>query len=90
MGGRSLCLSGTPFRALTDGEFSEDQIFNWTYADEQRAKAEWKLDNNPYLELPQIVMLTYQMPESLREVAMQGEFNEFDLNKFFTSLLYSL
>lgn len=80
-----LYLSGTPFRALTDGEFSEDQIFNWTYADEQRAKAEWKLDNNPYLELPQIVMLTYQMPESLREVAMQGEFNEFDLNKFFTA-----
>ena len=81
-----LYLSGTPFRALTDGEFSEDQIFNWTYADEQRAKAEWKLNNNPYLELPQIVMLTYQMPESLREVAMQGEFNEFDLNKFFTAI----
>ena len=80
-----LYLSGTPFRALTDGEFSEDQIFNWTYADEQRAKTEWKLDDNPYLELPQIVMLTYQMPESLREVAMQGEFNEFDLNKFFTA-----
>ena len=81
-----LYLSGTPFRALTDGEFSEDQIFNWTYADEQRAKAEWKLNDNPYLELPQIVMLTYQMPESLREVAMQGEFNEFDLNKFFTAI----
>ena len=81
-----LYLSGTPFRALTDGEFSEDQIFNWTYADEQRAKSNWKGgDSNPYLELPQIVMLTYQMPESLREVAMQGEFNEFDLNKFFTA-----
>ena len=81
-----LYLSGTPFRALTEGEFSEDQIFNWTYADEQRAKASWKDDApNPYLELPKIVMLTYQMPESLREVAMQGEFNEFDLNKFFTA-----
>ena len=30
-------------------------------------------------------MLTYQMPESLREVAMQGEFNEFDLNSFFAT-----
>lgn len=79
-----LYLSGTPFRALTEGEFSEDQIANWTYADEQRAKTNWKLENNPYAELPQIVMLTYQMPESLREVAMQGEFNEFDLNKFFS------
>lgn len=83
-----LYLSGTPFRALTDGEFSEDQISNWTYADEQRAKANWLRKNgeNPYLDLPQIVMLTYQMPESLREVAMQGEFNEFDLNAFFTTV----
>lgn len=81
-----LYLSGTPFRALTEGEFSEDQIVNWTYADEQRAKREWKGDGtNPYLELPQIVMLTYQMPESLREVAMRGEFNEFDLNSFFAT-----
>lgn len=81
-----LYLSGTPFRALAEGEFSEDQIRNWTYADEQRFKANWKGDEpNPYLELPKIVMLTYQMPESLREVAMQGEFNEFDLNTFFAT-----
>ena len=81
-----LYLSGTPFRALAEGEFSEDQIKNWTYADEQRAKADWKGEEaNPYLELPKIVMLTYQMPESLREVAMQGEFNEFDLNTFFAT-----
>jgi hypothetical protein len=31
-----LYLSGTPFRALATGEFIEEQIFNWTYADEQR------------------------------------------------------
>ncbi|MDO4507926.1 MAG: restriction endonuclease, partial [Candidatus Saccharibacteria bacterium] len=81
-----LYLSGTPFRALTDGEFTEDQIYNWTYADEQRAKKSWnKPEPNPYEELPQIVMMTYQMPEELREVAMQGEFNEFDLNKFFAA-----
>ncbi|MDR0980050.1 MAG: DEAD/DEAH box helicase family protein [Candidatus Nomurabacteria bacterium] len=82
-----LYLSGTPFRALATGEFSEDQIFNWTYADEQRSKREWggRDDENPYAELSNIVMMTYQMPESLREVAMQGEFNEFDLNKFFAA-----
>ena len=81
-----LYLSGTPFRALANGDFGEDQISNWTYADEQRAKKEWKrLEENPYNEMPQIVMLTYQMPESLREVAIKGEFNEFDLNKFFTA-----
>ena len=33
-----LYLSGTPFKALATGEFIEEQIFNWTYTDEQRAK----------------------------------------------------
>ena len=33
-----LCLSGTPFRAIASSEFSPEQIFNWTYTDEQRAK----------------------------------------------------
>ena len=25
----------------TEGEFTEDQIYNWTYSDEQEAKANW-------------------------------------------------
>lgn len=33
-----LFLSGTPFRALNSGEFIEEQIYNWTYSDEQTAK----------------------------------------------------
>ena len=80
-----LYLSGTPFRALASGEFLEDQIFNWSYSDEQRAKEEWDEANgfNPYAELPQIVLMTYQMPDAIREVALQGENNEFDLNEFF-------
>lgn len=80
-----LYLSGTPFRAVATGEFSEDQIFNWTYADEQRAKNSWdeKKGENPYDELPQIVMMTYQLPEQVREVAMQSGQNEFSLNEFF-------
>ena len=39
---RYLYLSGTPFRAINSGEFIEDQIYNWTYSDEQRAKENWK------------------------------------------------
>ncbi len=78
-----LYLSGTPFRAITSGEFIEEQIFNWTYSDEQRAKENWEGENNPYESLPRMVMLTYQMPDSIREVAIGGEFNEFDLNVFF-------
>lgn len=84
-----LYLSGTPFRAISSGEFIEEQIYNWTYSDEQRAKEGWEQENpniaNPYASLPRMVMLTYQLPDSIREVAIKGEFNEFDLNLFFSA-----
>jgi len=80
-----LYLSGTPFRAIASGEFIEEQIFSWTYSDEQRAKREWKGFNNPYAALPRMVLLTYQLPDAIREIAMQGVFNEFDLNVFFSA-----
>ena len=82
-----LYLSGTPFKALATGEFIEEQIFNWTYTDEQRAKEEYPLKNpgkrNPYGALPQMRLLTYQMPDELLAIASAGEFDEFDLNAFF-------
>ncbi|WP_418893400.1 GIY-YIG nuclease family protein [Limibacterium fermenti] len=78
-----LYLSGTPFRAINSGEFIEEQIFNWTYSDEQRAKENWQGENNPYASLPRMVMLTYQLPDSIAQIAMQGEFDGFDLNIFF-------
>ena len=82
-----LYLSGTPFRAIASGEFIEEQIFNWTYSDEQRAKQNWPAEQgeNPYLSLPKMVMMTYQLPDSLLEIARKGEFNEFDLNVFFSA-----
>ena len=82
-----LYLSGTPFRAIASGEFIEDQIFNWTYSDEQKAKDEWKETNgpNPYASLPRMVMMTYQMPDAISQIAMQGEFDGFDLNIFFSA-----
>jgi hypothetical protein len=81
-----LFLSGTPFRAINSGEFIEDQIYNWTYSDEQRAKENWTGADNPYLALPRMVMLTYRIPDSIRQIAMQGEFDEFDLNVFFSAV----
>ena len=80
-----LYLSGTPFRAISSGEFIEEQIYNWTYSDEQKAKIEWQPEQgkNPYTALPRMVMLTYQLPDAIRDVAIKGEFNEFDLNLFF-------
>lgn len=94
-----LYLSGTPFRALATGEFMENQIFNWTYQDEQAAKAnfesrisngensKFKIQNsklqNPYLEMPTMVMMTYQMPQDLGAMIEQWNMDGFDLNEFF-------
>ncbi len=82
-----LYLSGTPFKALSTGEFIEEQIFNWTYTDEQRAKQQFAEQHpdewNPYAALPEMRLLTYQMPDELVAIASQGEFDEFDLNAFF-------
>lgn len=83
--GAYVYLSGTPFRAIASGEFIEDQIYNWTYSDEQRAKENWSGEDNPYAALPRMVLMTYQLPDAIREIAMQGEFNEFDLNVFFSA-----
>ena len=80
-----LFLSGTPFRALNSGEFIEEQIYNWTYSDEQKAKEEWKGPDNPYAALPRMVLMTYKIPESIQQIAKQGEFDEFDLNVFFSA-----
>lgn len=78
-----LCLSGTPFKALNSGEFLSEQIFNWTYTDEQRAKKNWDAKNgvNPYKSLPKITMFTYQLPKKMiDDINIAGDFN---LNNFF-------
>lgn len=80
-----LYLSGTPFKAIASGEFLEDQIFNWTYSDEQEAKQSWPGENNPYLSLPQMVMMVYKLPEDIAPFTDKGEFDEFDLNIFFSA-----
>lgn len=91
----TLHLSGTPFKALANEKFPEHAIYNWTYADEQKAKANWKSvdgEPNPYENLPQLNMYTYQMSEIIRDelsqgVEVNGETEEyaFDLNEFFAT-----
>lgn len=80
-----LFLSGTPFKALNNGEFIEEQIFSWTYSDEQNAKESWEGADNPYAALPRMIMLTYKVPDEIEKIAKGGEFNEFDLNVFFST-----
>jgi hypothetical protein len=83
--GHYLYLSGTPFRAITNGEFTEDQVFNWTYIDEQSAKEHWKPSDgpNPYRELPRMALYSYRMSEAAEALADDGEFNGFSLSEYF-------
>lgn len=83
--GHYLYLSGTPFRAITNGEFTEDAIFNWTYVDEQAAKEHWDPANghNPYADLPRMEMYAYEMGAGAAAWADDGEFNGFSLTEYF-------
>ncbi|RHW54277.1 DEAD/DEAH box helicase family protein [Lactobacillus bombicola] len=91
----TLHLTGTPFKALARGKFATEQIYNWSYADEQQAKANWDEDNegssNPYAVMPRLNMFTYQLSEMMEDSLKQGVNLDngdkanpaFDLNEFF-------
>ena len=91
----TLHLSGTPFKAIAKGQFSDDQIYNWSYADEQQAKHNWDAteeSENPYEALPQLNMFTYQMSKMISDVindgvTVDGENYDyaFNLNDFFAT-----
>ncbi len=88
----TINLSGTPFKMLANEKFPEEAVFNWTYADEQRRKRELAQsgEENPYEELPQLNLYTYQMSEMMGTKADAGTIIDdeevqyyFDLNEFF-------
>ncbi|PLS01938.1 Eco57I restriction-modification methylase domain-containing protein [Neobacillus cucumis] len=89
----TLHLSGTPFKALANNKFNQDQIFNWSYVDEQEAKENWDYTtgSNPYENLPTLSLFTYQMSKMIEERVSKGltlDDNSnvdyaFDLNEFF-------
>lgn len=90
----TLYLSGTPFKALADGRFSQEQIYNWSYVDEQRAKRDFDEDTfNVYEALPELQMYTYQISPMLEGELRRGAAittdgstmdYAFDLNEFFS------
>lgn len=91
----TLHLSGTPFKAIAKGKFRDDQIYNWSYEDEQKAKHCWdpnREEENPYRALPQLNMLTYQMSQAITDEVNRGAILDgtevdyaFDLNEFFST-----
>lgn len=79
-----LHLSGTPYKALARGDYSEDQIFEWTYTQEQKKKAELQNSpQNPYASLPTIEMYSYKLDGELTLQAIDNGYNEFSLRNFF-------
>lgn len=91
----TLYLSGTPFKALAGGRFSDNQIYNWSYVDEQEVKEAWAGEGyNPYEALPRLSMYTYQLGNMIYEqvqkgLDLSGEDGSvdyaFDLNEFFAA-----
>lgn len=90
----TLHLSGTPFKAIASNKFRADQIFNWSYEDEQEAKANWDENtqgSNPYGKLPRLNLYTYQLSHMIQGQIQKGmDLSEdehaefaFDLNEFF-------
>ena len=93
---RTLHLSGTPFKALAAGKFGQDQIFNWTYEDEQVAGQQWDQlgQENPYAALPTLNLWTYQISRMITDRLAEGVAIDedganidyaFDLNEFFAT-----
>ena len=91
----ALYLSGTPFKALANAKFPADAIYNWTYLDEQKAKADELAsgqDNGDHVNLPDLKLYTYRISEmttaDINEgIDIDGENYDysFDLNEFFAT-----
>lgn len=88
----TLYLSGTPFKAIANNLFREDEIFNWSYEDEQKAKLNYSAENfNPYDDLPRMNLFSYRLSKILGEEINKGVNLDarhfeyaFDLNEFFS------
>ena len=80
---KMLHLSGTPFNLYED--FGKDEIFTWDYIEEQTAKQEFAAahadEKNPYGELPQMRIMTYDISKNLQNVLDQE--GVFSFSEFF-------
>lgn len=70
---KMLHLSGTPFNLYDD--FEPQEIFNWDYMSEQTEKNNWAINHpgepNPYAELPQLKILTYDITKTIDNILDQ-------------------
>lgn len=79
---KKLELSGTPFKILDDSEYRQDEIYNWTYQQEQEKKKKYAYlgDRNPYKDLPDMHIYTF---DGARDLINNFEDDEFNINVLF-------
>lgn len=64
---QTICLSGTPFKAIAKGEFTKENTFTYSYFDEQRNKypnsdeGDFKNVNPEYAHFPDMRIFGYNM-----------------------------
>lgn len=94
MTSQTICLSGTPFKAIDRGEFSDANSFTYSYFDEQKNKYPDEDISNPskeYAHFPDMKIFGYNMASLYQGIADQLLSKEkilnnktyFSLNKFF-------
>lgn len=83
---RFLALSGTPFNIL---QKFENQVYTWDYVMEQERKRNWDQehdgDSNPYADLPEMKIYTYDLGKVLQNSVYQDELEDkaFNFTEFF-------
>lgn len=81
-----LALSGTPFNIITD--YEESEVFTWDYVMEQQAKQDWWAnhfgDSNPYEDLPELRIYTYDLGDVFGSARYAGDTDvAFNFREFF-------
>lgn len=93
---QTICLSGTPFKAIARGEFTDNSSFTYSYFDEQRNKYpkseenDFTIINPDYEAFPDMKIFGYNMSRLFGNLT-SSVFSEdklltkkyFSLNKFF-------
>ena len=93
---QTICLSGTPFKAIAKGEFTKENTFTYSYFDEQRNKypksevGDFSVVNKDYAHFPDMRIFGYNMSRLFSNMTasvfsgdtLYGK-KYFSLNKFF-------
>lgn len=93
---KTICLSGTPFRAIARGEFNNESSSTYSYFDEQRNKYpnsdynDFSVVDSAYAEFPDMKIFGYNMKKLFVGLTASCFSNDkvlgkayFSLNKFF-------